>query len=154
MTERWIGAIRVGSTIGNSKEKQCAMRSAICQTLVALIGGLFVIVALFLATTEIAHIWATPRDLNANMLRIVEATYGKNCQGFVPLRKQTNIVKPGNATVAASLFCDKTNVMCPVSANVVMIGDPAFGSDKDFTVSWRCGVDRTIHQIYLPAEVA
>jgi hypothetical protein len=130
------------------------MRSAIGRTLVPLMGGLFVIVALFLATTKFMLIWATPRDLNANMLHIVEATYGKNCQGFVPSREHTNLVKPGNATAVASMFCDNTNVMCPVSANVGLIGDPAFGCDKDFTVSWRCGVDRTIHQIYLPAEAA
>jgi hypothetical protein len=130
------------------------MRSAIGRTLVTVMGGLFVVVALFFAGTEIVHIWATPRDLNANTLHIVEATYGKNCQGFVPPRGHSNLVKPGNATAVASMFCDNTNVMCPVSANVGLIGDPAFGCDKDFTVSWRCGVDPTIQQIYLPAEAA
>jgi hypothetical protein len=47
-------------------------------------GGLFVVVALFLAGTKIIHIWG--KAVNANVLHIVEATYGKSCQGFFPPR--------------------------------------------------------------------
>jgi hypothetical protein len=65
MTERWIGAIRVGSTVGNFTEKRSAMRSAIGGTMVTFLGGLFVIVVLFLATTKIMHIWAALWDGHA-----------------------------------------------------------------------------------------
>jgi hypothetical protein len=88
------------------------------------------------------------------MLHITEAIYGKNCQSFVPPPGHANLVKPGNATAAASLVCNNTNVMCPIIVDVVRIGDPASGCDKDFTVSWQCGADQTIHQIHLPAEAA
>jgi hypothetical protein len=128
------------------------MRLAVDRTLIKLMGGLAVVVVSFWTTTEIVYYWSTPRDLNANVIHITEATYGKSCQSFVPAPGHANLVKPGNATAAASQTCDNTNVICPLFVD--RIGDPAPGCDKDFMVRWRCDADQTVHQIYLPAEGA
>jgi len=130
------------------------MGSAIGRTLIKLTAGLAVVMASFWTTTKIVHYWSTPRDLNVNSIHVTEATYGENCQSLVSSLGHANLVKPGNATAVASLTCNDTDVICPVIVDLIRLGDPASGCGKDFTVSWRCGADQTVHQVYLPAEAS
>jgi len=128
------------------------MRSALGLLLTRLAGGLAVIAAAFVVTTLAGHYWWPQPPRSANLIHVVEATYGQNCQGFVPPAGQINQVKRGNATVVASRSCNNTNVFCPIYIDKFRIGDPAVGCNKDFTVSWRCGADQAVHDIHVAGE--
>jgi hypothetical protein len=38
--------------------------------------------------------------------------------------------------------------------DVLQLGDPAPGCGKDFTASWRCGGDPTVHKFFLSPEAS
>jgi hypothetical protein len=120
--------------------------------LAALAGGVMVVAACFWSTRAILHYWSAPTDPNADVIHVVEATYGDNCQTFVTPDRYPNFAKPGNASAAVATVCNKTKASCLFTIDVTKLGDPANGCGKDFTVSWRCGSSTQLHQIYLPAE--
>jgi hypothetical protein len=116
--------------------------------MIRLTAGLAVVLLSFWITTGITQRWSTLGHAGANLIHIAEATYGKSCRGS----GHPDRAKPGNATVAASQTCDNTSVICPVIVDSIRIGDPAPGCSKDFSVSWRCGRDQAVHEIYLPED--
>jgi len=122
--------------------------------LIRLTGGLAVVVAAFWITREIVNYLSAPKDPSANTIYVMAATYGENCQSFVPRSGRVNLVKAGNATAAVTRACDNSKVICMFNVDVLKLGDPADGCGKDFIASWQCGVDRRVHQVYLPAEAS
>ena len=117
-----------------------------------LAGGVVVAtLMLWITVADIRH-WSMATNRNPNLIHITEATYGENCLHFVPAAGHANLVKVGNATIDASQICDATDVICPYVVDFAKLGDPAVGCEKDFVINWRCGVDRTVHQIVLEAE--
>jgi radical SAM superfamily enzyme YgiQ (UPF0313 family) len=79
---------------------------------------------------------------------IVEASYGANC-AQEGMRENFK----GNITRALSRKCNgKKRVEFQVDVNA--LGDPAPGSAKDLSVSWRYADDpqMTLHSLYVPAE--
>jgi hypothetical protein len=64
-----------------------------------------------------------------NFIKILEATYGGNCEG----------VAKGNATHFVAAACDNKN-LCNYRVYYKTIGgDPATGCDKTFAVAYTCG---------------
>jgi hypothetical protein len=128
------------------------MRSSIGRVLFTVIGGLAVVAISFFATMQILDYWLTPQDPNADVIHVVEATYGLACKDFVPPSGQANLVKVGNVTAALTSTCDKAKTTCLFAVDAVQIGDPANGCGKDFIANWRCGGDPKVHQFYLTPE--
>jgi hypothetical protein len=128
------------------------MRSGAIELLIKLAWGLVVVALSFGATTIVMHFWWTPRANETNLIHVTQATYGESCSSYVSAAGQANVVRTGNATVAASQTCDNSDVFCPVYVDAVRIGDPAPGCDKDFTVNWQCGAAQTIHTVHVLAE--
>jgi len=128
------------------------MRSPWGRTAFRLIGALVVLGASFFVTLKLLDYWSAPLDPNADVIEVVEATYGKNCEAFTPPAGYPNLVKPGNATTAVAQVCNKTKGSCRYLVDLVKSSDPAPGCGKDFTVSWRCGADPTAHLSHLAGE--
>ena len=108
----------------------------------------------FFATMQFMDYWLTPPDPNANVIHVVDATYGLACRDFVPPSGQPNLVKAGNATALLAGACDNAKTTCMFSVDATQIGDPANGCAKDFTANWRCGSDQNVHKFYLTAEAS
>ena len=108
----------------------------------------------FFATMQFMDYWLTPPDPNANVIHVVDATYGLACRDFVPPSGQPNLVKAGNATDLLAGACDNAKTTCMFSVDATQIGDPANGCAKDFTANWRCGSDQNVHKFYLTAEAS
>jgi hypothetical protein len=73
-------------------------------------------------------------------LRIVQATYGKNCQA-----------PTGNATVSLARACDG-KTQCTYRVDVQVLGDPAGGCAKNFEAIWRCPGEENVRRVELPGE--
>jgi hypothetical protein len=85
-------------------------------------------------------------------ISIVEATYGLNCKDFkVPAFAQ-NRVRVGNASDVAADACTHKQGKCSFAVDVARLGDPANSCKKDFSIKWRCGPEKDVHEAYLPAE--
>lgn len=71
-------------------------------------------------------------------ISVISASYGLNrCASYKPPRGKTNSVSKGNATEFVRDACDgKTH--CRYLVHWKVIGDPAFGCQKDFEVEWQC----------------
>ena len=130
------------------------MGSSIGRVLLMAIGGFAVVAISFFATMQIIDYWLTPQDPNANVIHVVDATYGLACKDFAPVSGRPNLVKAGNVTAALTSACDKAKTTCLFAVDAVQLGDPAPGCGKDFTVNWRCGNDPKVHQFYLPPEAS
>jgi hypothetical protein len=128
------------------------MRSSIGRVLLMVIGGFAVVAISFFATMQVLDYWLAPQDPNANVVHVVEATYGLVCKDFVSPSGKPNLVKLGNVTAALTRACDKAKASCLFAVDAVQLGDPADGCSKDFVANWRCGGDQKLHQFYLPAE--
>jgi len=130
------------------------MRSPVARTVLRLTGALAVLVVSFWATLKLLDYWSTPPtplDPNGEVIEVVEATYGKNCQD-AKSPGYPNLVKPGNATAAVAKVCDNAKGSCQYLVELAKAADPAPGCAKDFLVSWRCGGDPTPHLFHLAAE--
>ena len=130
------------------------MRSSIGRVLFMVIGGFAVVAISFFATMQIIDYWLTPQDPNADMIHVVDATYGLACKDFAPVSGRPNLVKVGNFAALLTSACDNAKTTCLFAVDAVKFGDPAPGCSKDFIANWRCGSDQTVHQFYLPAEAS
>jgi hypothetical protein len=128
------------------------MRSTIGRVLFRVIGGFAVVAISFFATMQILDYWLTPPDPNANVIHVVDASYGLACKDFAPTSGRPNQVKIGNVTAALARTCDKAKATCLFAVDAVQIGDPADGCSKDFVANWRCGSDQRVNQFYLTPE--
>ena len=73
-------------------------------------------------------------------IEVVGATYGGNCGAA-----------PGNQTPALAKACDGV-AECDYTVDYQAIGDPAPGCRKDYRAEFRCGRERAVHSIVVPAE--
>lgn len=79
-------------------------------------------------------------DLRAGGIRVVSATYGGNCG-----------VAKGNATAHIAEQCNgKTK--CQYTVDHKIIGDPAYGCAKTYTVRYRCGNNTKVFEQSLSEE--
>ncbi len=60
-------------------------------------------------------------------INVISATYGGNCG-----------VRRGNATSHIARHCNG-RLTCQYTVNYRVIGDPAYGCEKDYIVKYRCG---------------
>ena len=79
-------------------------------------------------------------DLRAGGIRVESATYGGNCG-----------VAKGNATDHIAEWCNGTSI-CHYSVDHKIIGDPAYGCAKIYTVRYRCGNSPKVFEQSLSAE--
>ena len=98
------------------------MRSSIGRVLLKVIGGIAVVAISFFATMQILDYWLTPQDPNANVIHVVDATYGLICKDFVPPSGKPNLVKVGNFTAALTSACDKAKTTCLFAVDAVQDG--------------------------------
>jgi hypothetical protein len=134
--------------------EESAMRSSIGRTLLRVTGGLLVVATSFFATMQILDYWLTPQDPTANVIHVVDATYGLACKDFVLPSGRPNLVQVGNVTAALKSACDNARTTCLFAVDAVQLGDPANGCGKDFVANWRCGSDQKVHQFYLTPEAS
>jgi hypothetical protein len=130
------------------------MRSSGGRVLLMVIGGFAVVAISFFATMQILDYWLTPQDPNANVIHVVDATFGLACKDFTPPSGRPNLVKVGNFTAVLTSVCDKAKGACSFAVDAVKDGDPAPGCGKDFVASWRCGSDAKVHHFNLTAEAS
>ena len=71
---------------------------------------------------------------------VTSATYGESCG-----------VRPGNATGKTGAACNG-QTDCTYVVDVALLGDPAGGCAKDFSVDYICAPGKTPRRIALPAE--
>ena len=76
----------------------------------------------------------------ASGIVVTSATYGDNCGA-----------RPGNATGKTGAACNG-QTDCTYVVDVALLGDPAGGCAKDFSVDYICAPGRTPRRIVLPAE--
>jgi hypothetical protein len=130
------------------------MRSSIGRVLLMVIGGFAVVAISFFATMQILDYWLNPQDPLANVIHVVDATYGLACKDFTSPFGKPNLVKVGNFTALLSSVCDQVKGACSFAVDAVKDGDPANGCAKDFIANWRCGSDKKVHRFYLPVEAS
>jgi hypothetical protein len=74
-------------------------------------------------------------------VEVKQATYGANCKALV-----------GNMTDLVAKTCNRLSA-CSFAVDVNVIGDPAPGCGKDFTVQYRCGTATDLRTAALPPGV-
>lgn len=130
------------------------MRSSMGRILLWIVGGLAVVATSFFVTLQVLDYWLTPADPDANVIHVVEATYGGSCKDFTPEPPHANQVKTGNATAFLAKACDAAKSGCSFAVDATQISDPANGCGKDFVAKWRCGNSQKIHQFFLAPEAS
>jgi hypothetical protein len=83
---------------------------------------------------ERALVWRHPPP---GTIDIATSSYGGSCRDFTPERPAKNTFHDGNATAAVTRACTG-KLHCQFDVEAAMLGDPAPGCDKDFTVAYRC----------------
>jgi hypothetical protein len=78
--------------------------------------------------------------LGADGIVIESATYGGNCG-----------VPEGNATSHIASRCNG-KFKCQYTVDHKIIGDPAYGCAKIYTVLYRCGDNPSVHRVAVPKE--
>ena len=74
-------------------------------------------------------------------IHVVDATYGASCG------------QPrGNVTGPLAAVCEGQSERCSYSVDYRVIGDPAYGCQKDYFAEWSCGSDPRVFQAALPPE--
>ena len=127
------------------------MRSSSGRVLLMVIGGFAVVAISFFATMQILDYWLTPQDPNANVIHVVEATYGLPA-GFHAAVRPAQFGEGRQCYGGAESTCDKAKASCFFAVDAAKIGDPATGCGKDFIAGWRCGSDPKVHRVFLPGE--
>jgi hypothetical protein len=77
---------------------------------------------------------------------IAASSYGGSCRDFRPERPAKNTFRDGNATAAVIRTCTG-KLHCQFDVETAMLGDPAPGCDKDFTVAYRCGPEDSASKV-------
>jgi hypothetical protein len=96
---------------------------------------------ILLAHAVTDHVGAA-ENKRGNAIKILEATYGGNCQG----------VAKGNATQFVASACDSKD-LCNYRVYYKNLGgDPAEACEKNFAVSYTCGKNTKPDACTLPAE--
>jgi hypothetical protein len=72
-------------------------------------------------------------------IEVTEGDYGRSCRDFAAKRPFKNTYRAGNATFPVIRACNGKS-HCQFTVEAAMLGDPAPGCDKDFSVEYRCGL--------------
>jgi hypothetical protein len=128
------------------------MPATLGRTLFNIMAALAVVLASFWVTLKILDYSVTPEDPDADLIEVMEATYGMNCQGSAGPGGKVNLVKAGNATAVIGKICANARESCAFVFDVNQIGDPAPGCGKDLSIGWRCGADEAVHRVHVAAE--
>jgi hypothetical protein len=128
------------------------MQSAVGRIIMMVVGGVAIVAGSFVSTLYLLDRSWPQSGSGENVIHIVEATWGKNCDGFRQASGAVVAIKIGNATASVSKRCEGATATCNYVVTNDEIGDPAGGCGKDFTTSWRCGTQSNVHQISLPPE--
>lgn len=124
------------------------MRSS---NLFKIVSGIVVAGCAFLITLFILDYWSTDDDPSANVIQIVDATYGMNCSNAAAGPGQIKL-SAGNVTEAVDKICGNASGQCQFVADVMQFGDPAPGCGKDLIINWRCGSAQKLHRINIAPE--
>jgi hypothetical protein len=128
------------------------MKVSVGRILSVLSKAIAVMAISFACTLFVIHPhWISGTEVHVP-IHVVEATYGGNCQSFFTSVQHPNVVRLGNATEAVSAACDGVKSTCLFRIDTLVLGDPAVGCGKEFTVTWQCGNDQKNHAAYFPAE--
>ncbi len=97
--------------------------------------------SILVGTTILAFSVIATGAMAGNTITVGNATYGRNCT--------TNAV---NATAKVSAKCDgKASCLYPV--DVSDLGDPAYGCQKEFVVTWTCSANPgNLQSVTVPKE--
>jgi hypothetical protein len=82
--------------------------------------------------------YAPPRHLHA--IHVVAGSYGQNCRAA-----------RGNVTPHLQQSCDGQSV-CAYRVDYKVIGDPAYGCQKDYVAEWTCGRDPAVRRAVAAPE--
>jgi hypothetical protein len=104
-----------------------------------------------------AAAWITLALLKGDVpIHVVEATFGLNCKDYEVKPPNQNKVSIGNFTNAVKEVCGNFPNECrfEIYVDEELVGDPAPGCEKDFSVAWKCGGAEDIYRAYAwpPAE--
>ena len=87
-------------------------------------------------------------------IRILSATYGRNCTGYVPKTNQAPpSVREGNVTEFVQAACPGEDSNCTFRIDKRW-GDPAQGCGKDLVVSYQCQDDRQSRILSIAADAS
>lgn len=75
---------------------------------------------------------------DASAIKVVAATYGRNCAA-----------KTGNATPQLARECDGRTA-CEIRIDLSGIEDPAPKCDKDYVAEWKCGSGSIVYTVSMP----
>ncbi|MCF8040147.1 MAG: PKD domain-containing protein [Desulfohalobiaceae bacterium] len=81
-----------------------------------------------------------PASKSSGNISVQSATYGGNCG-----------VDPGNVTDHITEACNGKSE-CTYTVDYKVIGDPAYGCQKTYVVTYRCGTDTQVYEQRLSAE--
>jgi hypothetical protein len=98
------------------------------------------------ATGRLAFEWRNPPGIH-----VVRATYGANCAGATPPAPFNNSFSWGNATRALRAACDGRS-SCDYAIDVMALGDPVNGCQKDFALEYVCSADNVERNILVAGE--
>jgi hypothetical protein len=82
---------------------------------------------------------------------VLSASYGRSCRYFRPTLPLVNSFEEGNATGTVANSCDG-KAECNFPVDVTVLGDPASGCAKDFSLKYLCRPDKVAHTLNVPAE--
>lgn len=82
---------------------------------------------------------SAPANAEVIAIKVVSATYGKNCNG-----------KVGNASAQVAKACDGQG-SCDFIIDTATLEDPAPNCSKDFAVEWKCGNGNAVYSAGLSA---
>lgn len=88
---------------------------------------------------------------NGRGIHVLTATYGESCRKFEPHAPRVNLVAEGNVTSAMALTCDG-KPRCDFAVTTRVLGDPADGCAKNFSVRYSCWPDDTAKTVELDGE--
>ena len=84
-------------------------------------------------------------------IHVLTATYGESCRQFQLHAPRVNSVAEGNATIAMARICDG-KPRCDFEVTTGVLGDPAVGCAKNFSVRYSCWPDDAAKTMDLDGE--
>jgi hypothetical protein len=128
------------------------MQVSIARTLWMAGGAAAIVAASFIATLQVINYLSLPLDPNLDVIHVAEATFGMNCNGFKTPTAVIAEITAGNGTAAAKKRCDGAKGKCEFTVADLLLGDPAPGCGKEFSITWRCGAGAALQDFHLSAE--
>jgi Galactose binding lectin domain len=84
-------------------------------------------------------------------IHVLRASYGESCLNFRPRSPYVNSFANGNATSAVGRACDG-EPLCDFAVSTLVLGDPAVGCAKNFSVQYACWPGENAKTVGLEGE--